>query len=110
MVDHFADRVEAAGSGTGVVALVVPSAGKRSVTVGVDNTLGPAAGVRVSEVFWSTRALATRASHRSIGIRTTRVRVARIPWRGRSWGGKSLEIFLNRCLVILEKITIYLYK
>ena len=33
MVDHFADRVEAAGSGTGVVALVVPSARKRSVTV-----------------------------------------------------------------------------
>ena len=97
MVDHFADRVEAAGSRTGVVALVVPSTGKRSVTVGVDNTLGPAAGVRVSEVFWSTGALATRASHRSIGIWTTRVRVARIPWRGRSWGGKSLEIFLNRC-------------
>ena len=110
MVDHFADRVEAAGSRTGVVALVVPSTGKRPVTVGVDNTLGPAAGVRVSEVFWSTGALATCASHRSIGIWTTRVRVARIPWRGRSWGGKSLEIFLNRCLVILEKLTIHFYK
>ena len=110
VVDHFADRVEATGSGTGVVALVVPSTGKSPVTVGVDNTLGPAAGVRVSEVFWSTGALATRASHRSIGIWTTRVRVARIPWRGRSWGGKSLEMFLNRCLVILEKLTIHFYK
>lgn len=80
MVDHFADSVEAACSRARVVAFVVSSAGKCPVTVRVDDTFRSAASVGVSKVFWETRALTARASHRSICIGTTRVRVARVSW------------------------------
>ena len=97
MVDHFADSVEATCSRTRVVAFVVSSAGKRPVTVRVDDTFRPAVSVGVSKVFWETRALTARASHRCICIGTTRVRVARVSWWRWSWGRQILNICIARC-------------
>jgi hypothetical protein len=88
VVDDFADGVEAAGSGAGVVALVVPATGEGSVTVGVDDTLRATSGVRVSEVLWSAGALTAGPADSGVRIGTTGVRVAGVPWWWRDWGGK----------------------
>ena len=91
MVDDFANGIEATGSGAGVVAFVVPSAGKCSVAVRVDNTLGSAPSVGVSKVLWPAGALATSSANLRVSIRSTGVGVAGVPWRWWSWGEENMR-------------------
>ena len=82
MVDDSTLRVEAAHTRAGVDTVLV-DAGEAGDAVAVDDTLRPAAAVRVSEVVWPAAANAGAASHLGVSIGAAGVRVAGISrgWR-----------------------------
>ena len=82
MVDDSTLRVEAAHTRAGVDTVLV-DAGEAGDAVAVDDTLRPAAAVRVSEVVWPAAADTGAASDLSISVGAARVWIAGISrwWR-----------------------------
>lgn len=85
MIDDFADRVDAAGSWTGVLT-PVPNASSIGRAVGIDDALGPTALVGVTVELGQADA-GRRAGHLPAhGVRATRRRLAGIQRDGRCFG------------------------
>lgn len=79
MVQHTTLRIDATGTGTRVLALVV-DAGTRTIAVGILHTLGTAAAVRITEVLGKAGTGAGSIAFTANGIGTTWTRVAGITW------------------------------
>lgn len=76
MIDHSASGRLAAGSGAGVYALVVQT-GLGAIAVGVSDTLGSTAGVRIAEVLGQAGAGAGAVSLVADGVGSARRWIAR---------------------------------
>ena len=77
----------------------LPWAGLVLGTVLVDDTLWPAAAVRVAEILGPTRAHTRVAAHRRVRVGAAGVGVARVPGRGRCWKIKEVK----KSQILLEK-------
>lgn len=82
VVEHIADGIDAAGSGTGVLALGI-NAGQAGRAVRVQDTLGSAGQVRVTLESGQTLASGRSAQLRALGIVSAGAGVARADdWLG----------------------------
>ena len=87
VVDHVTGSFHATGARTGIHALEVAAASLVPRTVLVEQALGPAADVRVTEVARHTCAHCYRVTLLAVGIGAARRREARVDlrWGRRSW-------------------------
>lgn len=76
VVKDLTNRIGATNSGTGIDTLVADTS-SASIAVRVQNTLGTAAGVRVTVIFRQTRTYSVVA----LGVGATRRGVTRVLWR-----------------------------
>ena len=94
--DHTTLGVEAAGAGAGVDA-VLGHAGQGGQAVAVHRALGPAAGVRVSEVLPPAGARTGVAPNGGVCVGAAGVRVAGVTW---GWRRCKNNILKNSCIEI----------
>lgn len=100
VVKDLTNRIGATNSGTGIDTLVADTS-SASIAVRVQNTLGTAAGVRVTVIFRQTRTYSVVA----LGVGATRRGVTRVLWRqwilDYSKIGTVMNTLLIRCQMVL---------